>query len=64
MKQTTLSGLLYPLIISLITFIFLGLLLTGCATYQPDEESGISGTGNNINCALDKYKKRPECLSE
>lgn len=46
--------------------LFLG-VLTGCATYphshedKDDDEGGISGTGNKVNCELTKNRNRPEC---
>lgn len=40
-------------------------LLIGCAaTYQSEEqEGGITGTGNDINCDLQQNKKRKECIN-
>ncbi|HEY5603919.1 MAG TPA: hypothetical protein VIM41_12485 [Gammaproteobacteria bacterium] len=45
------------------TIVFiLNMLLAGCASRAiDDEEGGISGTGNAINCADEKYRKHKSC---
>jgi len=47
--------------------LMLAVLLSGCAatTMGPHEqEGGITGTGNNIDCHDEKNKKRKECGGE
>ena len=41
-------------------------LLSGCAaTYKSEEqEGGITGTGNDINCEEERNKKRKECVGK
>ena len=46
--------------------LFFVLTLNACAMsgYQQEEqEGGITGTGNMINCKVEQNKKRPECLN-
>ena len=44
-----------------ITLLF-GLLLSGCASTAIDEqEGGITGTGNSINCDDEKNRKHKLC---
>ena len=45
-----------------ILFLLLGMLFSGCASRTIDEEEGgISGTGNAINCEDEKYRKHKLC---
>lgn len=41
--------------------IFALLALSACATYTGDQEGGISGTGNEINCEVEKNQRDPQC---
>lgn len=49
----------------MITFslLFALLLASGCAAIhkENDEEGGISGTGNNIDCADERFKRDKRC---
>ena len=50
------------LIIYLMFFLFVSLFVFGCAsTGSDEEEGGISGTGNAINCEDEKYRKHKLC---
>lgn len=44
--------------------LFIAILLSGCAASvsMEEQEGGISGTGNSINCSEEKNKKRKECV--
>lgn len=45
--------------------VIISILAAGCAAQRyDDEEGGISGTGNDINCELEKYKKHPSCMNK
>ena len=46
--------------------ILIVIVLNGCATaYKTEEqEGGITGTGNDINCEEERNKKRKDCLGE
>lgn len=49
----------------LMTILALGAIVSGCATTAVDEqEGGISGTGNAINCTDEKYRKLKMCNRE
>jgi hypothetical protein len=38
------------------------LLISGCAsTGMDDQEGGITGTGNDIDCTLEQNRKLPQC---
>ena len=60
MKLTELSLIRLIGVLALI-----GIVAAGCAaTPQQEEEGGISGTGNDINCELAKNKKHPSCIDK
>lgn len=46
--------------------LLIAIVLAGCATtYKSEEqEGGITGTGNDINCEEERNKKRKECIGE
>jgi len=49
----------------LMVFLLLGLFFSGCASRAiDDEEGGISGTGNAINCQDEKYRKHKLCKQD
>ena len=59
--------MIYPLAIrSIGTGLLIAMLLNGCAstTRTQEQEGGITGTGNNIDCQDEKNKKRKECSGE
>ena len=48
-----------------ILLLLLGMLFSGCASRTIDEEEGgISGTGNAINCEDEKYRKHKLCKQD
>lgn len=46
--------------------LFFAILLSGCAANvrMEEQEGGISGTGNSIDCSDERNKKRKECIGD
>lgn len=52
-------------LVAIMLLLLLGLFFSGCASQATDEEEGgISGTGNAINCEDEKYRKHTLCKKD
>ena len=60
--MTVILNSLYRKVITL-ALLFALLLASGCAAIHKadEEEGGISGTGNNIDCADERFKHDKRC---
>jgi len=55
----------YRLAAFTVVTVLLGLFIYGCAATGPDDqEGGITGTGNAINCDDEKNRKHKLCRSQ
>ncbi len=45
----------------LIVLLILALSVVSCATTHVEQEGGITGTGNQIDCSQEENKLKPHC---